>query len=439
MSGSEPIQGADPSLRAPTTPWGSALLYAVAGVAGSAAAVWAIIGGLFAVWRLYIVRDLKPPPLPAMPLLWATVIAYYMAGAFSALLFPADQQSLQQVVERLPFLLMPPLLLLLARSEAKALLNWSACGAAIGVAISATYLLVTFDPVLDVRAEALSGNANVFGYTHALLVVLLSLGWGLSGHRWLRVTFAISIPLAFGLIYLSGSRGALISAVLTCVIMAWFSLHRWSVWTRIAALLAVLAFSVAVLSTTPLADRFTRTLNDLSAEKIDYAGTNGARLAMWQCGVSNALETPFIGPGHDAALLSLETCLREQFGVKMRVSHFHNLFLDQFAKGGIVALIPASLLAFLPFIFLLAWRAHAPPISHVHSSGFLSQRQMLMASILSLFATQMVASLFNIGFGHDVLDAGFIYTFVLLFGLLHAHGCEPSLTHGLMRPDEREL
>ncbi|MEL7400766.1 MAG: O-antigen ligase family protein, partial [Pseudomonadota bacterium] len=205
-----------------------------------------------------------------------------------------------------------------------------------------------------------------------------------------------------------------------CAVFFWFLVPVQSTGKKLLAILAAMVLGVALVAATPLSERFARTMNVFSNAQINYSGTNGARLAMWHCGWTNALKTPLVGPGHDAALRDMRTCAAETFNAKLKFSHFHNFYLDQFAKGGVIALLAAVLLSTLPLSLLIVWWRRGLLRAKEGLALKPGVQTVLAAAVAVFFSIQFIAGMFNIGLGHDILDAGFIYTFVLLFGAIYA-------------------
>lgn len=404
-----------------TNPPYTGLLYALCGLAGSTASILTIIAGLFAIWRIHIRKNIERARMHGLPILWVAVIGYYVAGAVSAAMYPGDAESVSQLIERLPFLLLPPLVELMSRSDGGKLLNHAVSGAALGSVISALYVVVSDWPDLHFnRAEAMSGNANVLGYMCALLVIVTCLGLAIAPHKKVRAACLAGALIAIVLVVMSGSRGALLGTVGTCVLMAWMAVPWRSSVQKFSIFALGLMLAGILIAVSPLASRFMAIYQDLTATTIDFSGTNAARLAMWTCGWSTGWDSPLLGPGHDAALASMQACTLERFDVALGYSHFHNVFLDQFAKGGILGLASVVLLLAMPLLMLFIW----------HRKGVLPQdvrtRKAFSAAVVSLFVTQLAAGMFNIGFGHDAIDAGFIFTFAVLFGLIASFYTEQS-------------
>ncbi|MEM5502254.1 O-antigen ligase family protein [Ahrensia kielensis] len=398
----------------PTSYLYSALFFASVGVFASSASILVAIAGLFALWRLYITKSLKRISIDGEGLVWAAVIAYYGAGAFSAVMNPSDSESVAQLGERIPFLFLPLLLQFFSQADPDKLLSWSAKGACLGVFIVFAYWGL-FDQFRVTRITALSGNSNVLGYMCCLLFVFLCLGVAGLTDKKIKLVYTIAVVLCVILVASSGSRGSLLTVVSISVIMVWLHGPWRAIWTRTLVITFMVGIITIFASTSIVGKRSLALVDEVVQSDLDLSKFDPKRVAIWTCGVQIGMEAPIFGRGHDEALDEMKSCTSNSFERALRFSHFHNLFVDQFAKAGGVGLFPAIFLWLLPVLLLICTRYHK------------AVSPTLTAGILGIWSVQTTGALFNIGFGHDAVDAGFIYTNALLFGVINARfRCEAA-------------
>ncbi|MEM8539585.1 MAG: O-antigen ligase family protein [Pseudomonadota bacterium] len=392
----------------------SALFFGLVGTLASAASVLTIIAGIFAAWRLFISRSLTHIEIPGLNLVWMAVFAFYGAGVLSAAIYPSDSESVKQLIERLPLLFLPLLIIFFAQAaEPMKLMRWSVIGAMVGIVILTAYWGFTW-VYSATRFEGLSGNANVFGYMCGFLVIWLALGLRLIKNNWVKIACLIALLFGIAFTAFSGSRGNMLSVILGLAIIAWY-LPSWRhKWLRFGAILSTVVLIAAAASFTSVGERTAMfleraTQNGLSIEQFD-----AARSEIWRCGIQIGGDAAILGQGHDASLEALKSCAQTGANKSRRYSHFHNLFIDQFAKGGMVGLLSASFLLFVPVILMLRW------IREGRISKSNPIHRMLIAVGFSFWLMHLVSSLFNIGLGHDAIDSMFVYTASLILGTTFA-------------------
>lgn len=392
----------------------SALFYCLVGTVASAATFLTVTAGIFAVWRLFISGSLKRIEVRGLNVVWVAVFAFYAAGALSAVFYPADRESLNQLIERLPFLFLPPLIVFFAQAaEPLKLLRWSVFGALAGIIVLTAY--TSYAQVFTgARLEGLSGNANVFGYMCGFLVIWLSLGLKLMEQLWVKAACLLALLVGIAFVAYSGSRGGMLAVIVGLAIMAWY-LPSWNrSWLRFGAIGSLVIVTIAIASFTVVGQRTTVFLDRITQDGFALSQFDGQRAAIWQCGIDIARDAAIFGQGHDAALSAMKSCVRTLTEKSLTYSHFHNLFIDQFAKGGVVGLLTASFLILVPLLLMLQWfRAGRLSMSN-------PMHRMLAATGLSFWLMHMITSLVNIGLGHDAIDSMFIYTAALILGTAFA-------------------
>lgn len=389
----------------------SALIYAAVAAFGSLASILVIFAGAFAVWTLHIHRRIPVSNVDELKILWLGVLGYYGAGVLSTIQNPSDVKTIAQLIERMPYLFLPVLVQLLVLVNGRKLLQFCAVGACVGVSAALIYSAIKFQS-FQIRLELLNGNPNILGYASSVLLIVFSAGLiGLNDTK-VRIACLAAIPGAFLIIVLSGSRAALLAGLTACVIIVAYSLLWRSIRARIALAVGAVAVVSAALVLTPAGDRFVDAAKLVTSGDIDRQSNDGQRLAIWSCGIAIAGDVPALGRGQDQALSELSACLNEELERDLNFTHFHNIFIDQYAKGGFVGLIGVLLLILAPLVLFLLYRRKL-------SSGHGLLGRVVLAAIFSLWCVQMIAGLLNIGIGHDIVDTLYIYTLALFVGIAH--------------------
>lgn len=397
----------------PTSYFYSALYYASIGSVASTASFLTAIAGVFAVWRIYVSRSIKPITFDGMKWVWVAVIGYYSAGVLSASLHPSDPKSIAQLVERIPFLFFPFLIVFFACvSNPVKLLRHCVYGAMVGI-VALTLYFLSNRAYLNGRFEALSGNPNVFGYMCVVLFIWLSAGLRLLKAHSTRVTCIIVLFISVAFTAYSGSRGPNFALLVSGILFLYFILYKFNAILFFSVTVMVLFSFLIVSNFTIFGIRFSHSFGNFFASGLDVTQLDPLRAVIWKCGLRAGLTSPIFGLGYRNALEYLALCSQE-LGTPVKVSHFHNLFIDQFAKAGIVGLLSASLLMLMPLVLLIRWLRDR----YVRSAEPILR--MVLGIGLSLWSLQMISAFFNIGFGHDAIDANFVYSNALILGSILA-------------------
>jgi O-Antigen ligase len=169
------------------------------------------------------------------------------------------------------------------------------------------------------RVQAWTFNPNAFGTWMALIVMVASLS---SRRLW---EWALLIPIVTGVI-LSGSRGALVAAVIGIFFGLWYIFpvkYKVIFYVIIGISLGSFIFFNSVEDTSL---RALRILTD--------DGSNTSRLEVYQLSFRAFLESPLIGVGDLIPILRVyKTDLDEM------ILHAHNIFLQTLGESGLVGLI----------------------------------------------------------------------------------------------------
>lgn len=185
------------------------------------------------------------------------------------------------------------------------------------------------------RTNILGGGPNIFGRIMGLLCIA-SLYYALRKYRRATVLFVIGALL----IIISGSRGALLAAIVGCVTFLLVSR------SRLHSVFLIVLFSVSLIGIalfyTPLGSRALETFQQrvlmLTFEKQYDAG----RIGLYDMAIEVGMESPIFGTGLAA------------FPVYTGRNYPHNVFLEIFAEGGILGLL--LFLAMLGAAFRMFWK-----------------------------------------------------------------------------------
>ncbi|MEM1376722.1 MAG: O-antigen ligase family protein [Pseudomonadota bacterium] len=406
-----PSTGTDPN---PTVYLYSALFFAATALVASASSVLLAIAGVFSIWRLTTARTLKRGNVNGFGLIVAASVAFYAAGAIAVFLHPTDEKSIHQLLQRLPILLLPVLVWHFSQVGFPArMLRWSGYGAIAGFVFLSVYWLLSHQYIQD-RMSTFGGNANVFGHVASVLFLFLLAGGFLFTNRAWKVAGGVSAIVCVAFALASGSRASMLAVMSVSLIFCLLFLPVRTKFWRLVVTFGIIAAIAAVAATTISGTRFIQSASNVQQTGFDFSSFDPRRSAMWSCGVKIGLTSPFIGVGHGTALEKKAECTSAEGGERLQFTHFHNLPIDQFAKGGVIALATSVFLLVLPIILLLRW----------WHNGTLRRDtkldRLFAACILGLFAIQFLASMFNIGFGHDAIDAIFVYTNAMIFGAVSA-------------------
>ena len=189
----------------------------------------------------------------------------------------------------------------------------------------------------EVRLATFGGGPNVYGRNMGLLT-LAAVWFVLDGKKWLRRPAAVVAPVAVLLVFLSGSRGAMLALFIGLI--AYLSSRRWdrrigrAVVFVVLAGLAALATQVGHLAVKVFQERFIVLL--LVEGYFTYRDT------LLVDGITAGLRHPLGGLGLAG------------FAQLGSVGNYpHNMFVEAFSEGGTFGIT----LLFLPFVIhLRRWR-----------------------------------------------------------------------------------
>lgn len=187
------------------------------------------------------------------------------------------------------------------------------------------------------RLSVLGGGPNVFGRNMGLLF-LGALRLSVRGDsRWMRGSAALVIPVAALLVFLSGSRGAMLALFVAVVVYA--IVLRFE--RRVGNSLLFGGVIGLVMALSSFGRRAIAAFSDRFVRRLLVEGYTSNRAALFSTGVAAGLENPIggLGLGGFAQVSTLGT-------------YPHNIFIEAFAEGGMIGLA----LLCLPLIsFVSKW------------------------------------------------------------------------------------
>lgn len=173
-----------------------------------------------------------------------------------------------------------------------------------------------------------------------ILPLSLALGLSFSNRSWIRKTI---LMLAIGLIcvtiFLTGSRGALLSVMIVVLVFLVRSRDRWKLIVPIVLLAGVMTAAPGFFLT-----RITQAMEDRGAGRID----------IWTAGIEALKHYPILGAGLDCFPLAYNKYVFLAFDFKGYNRASHNIYLGVATELGIVGL--ALLLTFIVANLRLAAR-----------------------------------------------------------------------------------
>jgi O-antigen ligase len=388
--------------------------FAVPPIIGPLAAVILVGGGINGWYRTFARNLPRPALIPAV--LLALVFALFPLSEFVSWLVNSGKLAdLKSISSSLMFLFVLPVYARLLLSPGPGI--WRAIYTGAALACIGAGIFALGEVWMGVkRAEGGAGNPVPFA---VVLSVLLPLA--LSGFKEAEPRFKPVIGLAMILgtvaIVLSGTRSMMLAALVNAVIVTCF-LVRAAVPLRTLAFAAgsILVLSaVTATSSNFISRHFGNTLRDLSAiERGDYTWSGGQRIRMWQAGAELIAERPWLGYGpHAVTTLMREATAQTSAEDGLGFTHFHNLAINAWVRGGIFEMIAALAALLAPLaLSLLTFRRQ----------GF--GPGQLLASLL--FVTYLTNSILASSFWHDILCAFFVQAAVCAVFLSHAGHAVPK-------------
>lgn len=189
----------------------------------------------------------------------------------------------------------------------------------------------------EVRLAAFGGGPNVYGRNMGLLT--LAAAWFvLDDRRWLRRTAAVVAPVAVLLVFLSGSRGAMLALFIGLI--AYVSSRRWD--RRVGRAIVFVALTGVVALATQVGHLAVKVFQERFIVLLLVEGYFTYRDTLLVDGITAGLQHPLGGLGLAG------------FAQLGSVGDYpHNMFVEAFSEGGALGMA----LMCLPFVtYLRRWR-----------------------------------------------------------------------------------
>ncbi len=220
---------------------------------------------------------------------------------------------------------------------------------------------------------------------------LINLYIGLNFKNSLIKNFAyISFILSFIAMILSGTRGVILFYPLIIGYLVLFHLKTEKIPLK-KTLIIFIPLILIHLSAPILEERIKQTMFEISVINTDVISSSiGVRLSLWNNGLMLPLEKVFIGIGDVATLERLKT----DFSNWHSINHYHNQFIDNYVKYGLIMTL-----------FFVAWS---------FSPLFINISFPIVLAIIITFTT---ASLTDVPFLHSHLVYFYTLTMFLFSSL----------------------
>ena len=320
---------------------------------------------------------------------------FFISDLLSALANGVPQGTVKELFERLPFLFFLPVFYVLRAAPAmmRDMMERACCLASLVVFAAAAAQTFAF----GLRAEGGAGNAGVFAVL-SLIIYAVTLLDAIRHSRQRRLAASLAAACAAGAVFLSGMRSLWPMIILLPLVLYFIYGRAQNVRLpkRMFVAMFLLLLLIAAALYLPISARVHQGLDDLQAlSQQNYETSLGQRLVMWKAGVSLVEEKPIAGYGPAQLPRLMAQRTNALFGLPLSFTHFHNMLLTQWIRGGVLGLVSVPLL-FLIMPLLARRRLNGEDALY----GF--------ALLVALELIYLSSGLFNIMFGHDILDTVFI-------------------------------
>ena len=375
-----------------------ALLAGGFGLLGSVASFMVSFSALFII-ILFVFGKISvfaPPDVRRIAFLF---LVYFLAGCTLAAIHYDPQASLQVFVMRLAFLGFLPLVSAFALTAPSQLRHSIEVGASAGAILTAAYAAyeITY---LHERAWGAADNPGPFAVVMSVMYSACILGCirpKFNNGTLLRIAGAAAAAFC---ILASGMRALLPMLIFAPAVAAWtnFRLSGHISWKSVIGV-SMFAFVVlAALSSGFVSKRLSQIETDISQiqQNNSYNTSLGQRIIIWDYAWQKIPESPWLGFGEKKSAEDLAEFSKNEYGIDIFKSHFHNIVATSLMRGGILELIATIALLFGPVMFAFGRRFE--PMSR-YGVGLM----------VCLTLTYLCSGLLNIGFGHDIMDHVFIF------------------------------
>ncbi|MBV7433902.1 O-antigen ligase family protein [Cardiobacteriaceae bacterium TAE3-ERU3] len=223
---------------------------------------------------------------------------------------------------------------------------WGIAVGAIGAGLSALYYTYGGNPALTFPRASRYLNAIQFGNASALLGVLCLCGISYARHQrqsWLLIALPIGFFLGLTASLLSQSRGGWVALLIAAIIFVMqnrqhLRRQQWY-WLILSSILGIAI--LGILGKNTIQSRLIKANNEITAY-IEHGTENtsvGARLSMWRFAIHEGMNYPLFGPSKDEMEADKKAWVADGRGHAIEYyGHFHNEYLDLFAKQGLLGL-----------------------------------------------------------------------------------------------------
>lgn len=229
---------------------------------------------------------------------------------------------------------------------------------------------------------SVSENPNSLGTTIAAAIPLFLLLALRAPSRWMRLLFALGVPLLLSTLGVTGSRASILGFLGAAIYLWWTSRNR--------ILVGIVGLTVLVAGFLILPEQYQTRYSSMTNSELD-ASSQG-RVTVWKKGARMVIDRPLFGVGIDC----FGTANAASYSGEGRRSYLrpHNLFVQVFAEVGLIGGL--LFLAFM-FEFLRTNRRTARKLAAA-GSRWRFEREVLNA-LFAGFVVLLVTGLF----GHSML------------------------------------
>jgi O-antigen ligase len=398
--------------------WFTAVVIGGGGVVGSFASFLVSSALVLGIWRLaqgYIAI----PRDRSVRWIGAALALFFLAEAVSTLVNYVDRWTfVEGFISNLPFLAFLIIYGRLSLTPRPDVLRWVEIGA-IGGGIGAfLFALVQVYIRGFPRAEGFAGNPGPFALVcsviYCLLIVTAMRRRDLTG----RIA-AIAAAASAVAVLLSGMRSLWPILIVAPALMAFMLgyVPKRANAAKIGGGLAAAVLVVGALGYGTIENRVMRLVDDYERVAAgQYNNSLGQRLRIWRAAVSLIGESPVFGHGPGKARIEMAKRTAEDGGRAITYSHAHNFVLNTWMRSGILGVA-----AMLSMLIVPLWQAGRADKDAIGRTGY-----AMMCAICLCYVT---TGLFNNSFGHDILDAVFIYGIITTSYLVFGPSATPRRQH----------
>jgi O-antigen ligase len=401
--------------------WFTAVVLAGGGVVGSFSSFLLSSALVLGVWRLaqgYIAI----PRNRSVRWIGAAFALFFAAEAMSTLMNYVDRWTfLEGFVSNLPFLAFLIVFGRLSLTPRADVLRWVEYGAIAGGIGSFLFAVIQVFVRGLPRAEGFAGNPGPFALVCSVVYCLLIVTAMRRRDRIGRLA-AIAAAASAVAVLLSGMRSLwpiLIMAPALIAFMLGYVPRRANA-AKIGGGIAVALLLVGTLGYGTIENRVMSLARDYERVAAgQYDNSLGQRLRIWRAAVSLIGESPVFGHGPGKARIEMAKRTAEDGGRAITYSHAHNFVLNIWMRSGVVGLA-----AMLSMLIVPLWVTGKAEKDEIGRAGY-----AMMSAICLCYVT---TGLFNNSFGHDILDAEFIYGIITTSYLVFGVSGTPRRVHGLV-------